>query len=266
MDNLRRELAPISAAAWSEIDATAKETLIAGLSGRKFIDVDGPHGLQHAAVSLGRLTLPKKQEAGAVGYGVHQVLPLVESRVAFTLNTWELDNIGRGAADPDLDVLIGACREIALFEEKALFDGFAPGAIKGLNACVKGREIPLSLDMENLIDAVSEGQTRLLKEGVSGPANLVVSPPVWKYLARSAPGGTLRSIVERQIEGKVIYAELAKDALLVSARGGDLELTIGQDLAIGYHSHSATETNLFLTESFTFRVITPQVLVGFKLR
>ncbi len=266
MNNLRRELAPVSAEAWALIDSTARETLVATLSGRKFVDVAGPFGIQHAAVALGRLTLPKKQEAGAVGYGVNQVLPLVESRVAFVLNTWELDNISRGAPDPDLDVLVNACRNSALFEEKALFEGFAPGAIQGLNGFVKGKEIPLALEMEKLIDAVSEGQTRLLKEGISGGANLVVSAPIWKYLARSAPGGTLRAIIERQIEGQVIYSELVKDALLVSARGGDLELTIGQDLAIGYHSHTTTEVNLFLTESFTFRVVTPQALVGFALK
>lgn len=266
MNNLRRELAPISTEAWSIIDATARETLTATLSGRRFVDVDGPHGIQHACVALGRLATPKKQEAGTVAYGVHQVLPLVESRATFALNTWELDNIGRGASDPDLDVLISACRNSALFEEKAIFQGFAPGSIVGLDRLVEGKEIALSLEMEKLIDAVSEAQTRMLKEGITGPANLVVSAPISKFLARSVPGGTLRSIIERQIEGKVIHSESVKDALLVSGRGGDLVLTIGQDLAIGYHSHTTMEINLFLTESFTFRAITPQAVVGFKLK
>ncbi|HUW70334.1 MAG TPA: family 1 encapsulin nanocompartment shell protein [bacterium] len=266
MNNLRRELAPISTEAWSTIDTTARETLVATLSGRKFVDIDGPHGIQHACVALGRLATPPKQDPGAVMYGVHQVLPLVESRTSFVLNTWELDNIGRGASDPDLDVLTNACRKSALFEENAIFEGFAPGNIAGLASLVHGKEIALSLETEKLIDTVSEAQTRMLKEGIPGPANLVVSAPIWKYLARSAPGGTLRSIIEQQIEGKVIYSESVKDALLVAGRGGDLALTIGQDLAIGYHSHTTTEINLFLTESFTFRVMNPQAVVGFKLK
>ncbi len=266
MDLLRRELAPISPVGWSEIDAMAKETLVANLSGRKFVDIDGPHGIGHACVTLGRLAMPEKTKNSAVGYGIHQVQPLVEARVNFSLQTWELDNAERGAKDIQLDALVEACREIALFEEKAIYEGFKPGSVKGLIEHVKGEQLGVSLDMDSIVDAVSEGQARMLKEGVEGPANFVVSPGIWKFLARSTPGGTLRSILERQIEGKVIYSELVKDALLVSSRGGDLELTVGQDFSIGYHSHTATEINLFATESFTFRVVAPEVLVGFKLK
>jgi len=266
MDLLRRELAPISPQGWAEIDTMAKETLIANLSGRKFVDIDGPYGIGHACVTLGRLSVPREQKGGKVKYGIHQVQPLVEARVNFKLQIWELDNIGRGAKDIQLNSLVEACREIALFEETTLFEGFKPGSIVGLHATVKDKNIPLSLDMDVIVDAVAEGQTRMLKDGVEGPANLVVSAPLWKFLARSAPGGTLRSTLESQIGGQVVYSEHVKDALLVSARGGDLELTVGQDLAIGYHSHSTSDIDLFVTESFTFRVIAPEALIGFIVR
>jgi uncharacterized linocin/CFP29 family protein len=265
MDLLRRELAPISPQGWSEIDMMAKETLVANVSGRKFIDVDGPHGIGHSCVTLGRLSVPKAKQSGKVGYGIHQVLPLIEARVNFSLQTWELDNIERGAKDIQLDSLVEACREIAMFEEKAIFKGFQPAQIVGLQEAIKGAELSLSLDMDSIVDAVSEGQTRMLKDGVEGSANLVVSTPIWKFLARSTPGGTLRSIIERQIEGAVILSEFVQDALLVASRGGDLELTVGQDFAIGYHSHTASEINLFVTESFTFRVVAPEAIIGFKL-
>jgi uncharacterized linocin/CFP29 family protein len=92
---------------------------------------------------------------------------------------------------------------------------------------------------------------------------LVVSPTLWAFLAHSVPGGTLRSAIENEIGGRVIYAEFLKDALLVSNRGSDLELTVGQDFAVGYHSHTADKINLFITESFTFRVLASEALVGF---
>jgi uncharacterized linocin/CFP29 family protein len=168
MDLLRRELAPISPQGWSEIDTMARETLVANLSGRKFIDLDGPHGIGHACVTLGRLAVNKENRDGNVGYGLHQVQPLMEARVNFSLETWELDNIERGAKDIQLDALVQACRDIAQFEEKAIYQGFGPAAIAGLHDTVKGAEIPLSLDMDVLVDAVSEGQTRMLKEGVEG--------------------------------------------------------------------------------------------------
>ena len=40
---------------------------------------------------------------------------------------------------------------------------------------------------------------------------------------------------------------------MVSRRGGDFTLTVGQDLAIGYKGHSEREVELYFTESFTFR-------------
>ncbi|MFO7812744.1 MAG: family 1 encapsulin nanocompartment shell protein [Pelovirga sp.] len=266
MDLLRRELAPISQQGWSEIDNMARETLVANISGRKFIDIDGPHGIEHSCVTLGRLSIPKAQKTDKVGYGIHQVLPLVEARMNFSLQTWELDNIERGAKDIQLEPLVEACREIATFEEKAIYEGFEPGHIVGLTTIIAGKEIPLSLDMDVIVDAVSEGQTRMLKDGVEGPTDLVVCGALWKFLARSTPGGSLRSLLEKQIKGSVIYSEFVQDALLVAGRGGDLELTIGQDFAVGYHSHTSSEVNLFVTESLTFRVVAPEAVVGFKLK
>jgi uncharacterized linocin/CFP29 family protein len=174
-----------------------------------------------------------------------------------------LDNIERGAKDLNLDAVINSSREIAAFEEKAIYEGFAPGSIIGLQHAVKTQRIPISMDMNAVVDAVSKAQEQMQKDGVGGPANLVVSPTLWEFLAHFVPGGTLRSTIESEIGGHVIYAEFLKDALLVANRGGDLELTVGQDFAIGYHGHTAAEISLFITESFTFRLLAPEALVGF---
>jgi len=266
MNILRRELAPISTEGWGAIDAMAKKTLIANLSGRKFVDIDGPHGLNYDSVSIGRLSIKKPLLGGGVGYGIRQVLPLVETRVKFVLLTWELDNLARGSKDIHLDSLVDACREIAKFEDTALFDGLETASIVGLHQSVKGEPLQLSLEPDAITDALTEAQIRMIKDGVAGPAHLVVSAPLWKFLARGAPGGTLRTTIENQIGGQVLYSEDVKDALLVAGRGGDLTLTVGQDFAVGYHSHTTSEISLYLTESFAFRVVAPEALVRFTLR
>ena len=266
MDLLRRELAPISPKGWAEIDAMARETLVANLSARKFVDLDGPHGIAHACVPLGRLQTAKGAKVEDVSYGVHQVLPLVEARTSFILKQWELDNLERGAKDIELASLVDAARKMARFEESVVYQGFDPGCIQGLQSQVKAPRIPVPLDIDAIVDAVSEGQARLLREGVEGGCHLVVNPELWTFLARSTPGGTLRSILETQIGGQVIYSAAVNGALLVATRGGDLELTVGQDFAIGYHHHSSEEVGLFMTESFTFRVIAPEAMVGFDVK
>jgi uncharacterized linocin/CFP29 family protein len=266
MNLLRKDFAPISKAAWNEINTLAKETLSANLSARKFSDVEGPYGIDFTCVNLGRLSIPGKQKNGSVSYGVNKVLPLVEARVTFDLDIWELDNIDRGAKDLKLDALAEAARKLAAFEENAVFNGFKDSGIEGLNQLAAKDKIAMTLDKDSIVDAVSEAQGRMRKEGITCGANLVVGPALWKFLAHVVPGGTLGDTVKEQIKGDIIYSEAVDGALMAANREGDLELTIGQDFAVGYHSHDAEKVHLFLTESFTFRVITPEALVGFTVK
>jgi uncharacterized linocin/CFP29 family protein len=266
MDILRRSMAPVDAAAWAEIDSIAKDALTTHLSARKFVDVAGPFGIDYACVPLGRLSVPADQSLpSGMQYGIHQVQPLVEARIPFSIDQWELDNIVRGAKDVQLDSLLAAARDIASFEEHAIFKGFAPGSIPGIAASLEGNPIPLQLDVHALIDAVSEGQTQLTAAGVEGACALVVNPTVWKFMARNTQGGTLRELIQRQIGGSVIYSAAVDGALLVSQRGGDLELTLGQDFSIGYKHHDSKSIYFYLTESFTFRVIAPEAIVAFAV-
>lgn len=52
----------------------------------------------------------------------------------------------------------------------------------------------------------------------------------------------------------------------MSRRGGDFELTVGQDLAIGYHVHDKVEVELFYAESFAFRALEPAAAVELRLQ
>ena len=54
-NHLLRSHAPISDAAWREIDEEARERLIAALAARKLVDFSGPHGWEHSASPLGRV-------------------------------------------------------------------------------------------------------------------------------------------------------------------------------------------------------------------
>ena len=143
-DILKRSLAPLTDEAWEEIEETAKQTLKPLLSARQLVDFDGPKGWDFAAVNLGRLDVPKGSSKKSVGYGIRKVLPLIEARLLFRLNIWELDNIARGTADPDLGALEDAAKEMALFEEAAIYKGFKDGQIDGIipSASQKALKLP----------------------------------------------------------------------------------------------------------------------------
>ena len=56
MNNLHRELAPISDAAWAQIEEEASRTLKRYLAGRRVVDVPGPAGSTLSAVGTGHLS------------------------------------------------------------------------------------------------------------------------------------------------------------------------------------------------------------------
>lgn len=266
MDILKRNHAPLTDEAWNEIDSVAREALTASLSARRFVDVDGPHGIDFAAVSLGRLSVPDGQNRDGVCYGICRVLPLIEGRISFTLEQWELDNLNRGARDVELQPLVDAARQAAAFEDNAVFNGLDSGGIAGITQATEHDAVSLPLEDHGVIDAIGDAQVKLLQEGIDGPCALVVGPKVWKVLARNTQGGTLRSLVQGQIDGSVVFSNQLDGALLVSTRGGDLELTLGQDFAIGYLNHDSNSVTLYLTESFTFRVISPEAIVPLTVK
>jgi uncharacterized linocin/CFP29 family protein len=262
MDLLKREHAPVAAAAWELIDDTARQVMKTHLTARRFVDVAGPHGLGFPAVGLGRL---ETGEADGIAYGVHRVLPLVELRVRFQIDMWELDNIARGSRDPDVAPLIEAARRAAQFEERAVFQGFAPGGIRGLLEAAERQAEPLLLEADPFLDAVGRAVLDLRHRGVQGPYALVVGSKAFRFLATLQGGYPLLRQVERLVDGPLLQSEMVDGGILVSTRGGDAELTLGADFGVGYEHHDTKKLHLFVGESFTFRVLDPTAFVPLRL-
>ncbi len=265
MDLLRRKHAPLAEEAWKLIDEQAREVLAANLSGRKIVDVVGPAGWGLSAVNLGRLE-PGAADAGdGVRYGIRKVLPLVEVRVPFRLDLWELDNIGRGARDPDLVPLVAAVRTIAAFEEKAIYYGFPPAGIVGMADASAHAPIVLR-DPRAYAEHVARGIVQLKKAGEGAGYALVVGPALFEALEGDSGGYPPRKQIEALLHGPILLSPFVDGGFLFPADSkDDFELAIGQDFSIGFEQHEGAKVRLFLTESFTFRVLEPLAVVPFRV-
>src|ERR1700757_2759697 len=133
MDNLHRELAPVSEAAWAQIEAEATRTFKRHLAGRRVVDVDGPEGYGLSAVGTGRA---RDIDAPADGVLPRQrvAVSLVELRAPFTLAREEIDDVERGAQDSDWQPVKDAARQVAFAEDRAIFDGYPAAGITGVRA------------------------------------------------------------------------------------------------------------------------------------
>lgn len=262
MNSLFRELAPISEDAWSEIDKEARRTLKTMLGARRIVDFSGPLDRKAGAVNTGRLE-PLAAPAGEqIEARLRRVQPLVELRAPFDLLRDELDAVDRGATDPDLDPLIAAARTIAKSENRAVFHGFPAAGIAGICEAAGGARLPLTSDYEAYPIAVATAIGRLRDAGVGGPYAIALSERCYTGLTETTKSGyPVIEHVRRLLDGPIVWTPALEGAAVVSLRGGDFELTVGQDLSIGYLEHDARRVRLFVQESFAFRVLSPQAAV-----
>lgn len=263
MNHLFRERAPITPAGWAEIEKEAKRTLRALLAARRVVDFRGPMGWGASDVELGRAdTIASPAGAKDVQARLRRIQPLVELRIPFEMTRAELDAIDRGARDPDLDAVTAAAREIAIAEDRAIFHGYEAAQITGICQASTGGAIPLGTSHADYPGAVAGALTRLRDDGVEGPFAVVLNEELYKDLAARTDGGyPILTHVKRLIEGDIIPAPGLEGGLVISLRGGDFELTVGQDFSIGYLEHTTEIVRLYIEESFTFLVLTEQAAV-----
>jgi uncharacterized linocin/CFP29 family protein len=261
MNILKRNLAPLTEKAWKRIEEQAQTVFKLRLSARRVVDVEGPRGLDYAALPLGRLVPEEKQSSRTLKYGLHKVQPLTEVRAEFQLDILEMDNAERGAQDIDLAALIASAGEIAAFEEKAVYYGFEPGAIEGLKKQSSHEPLKKGDSASSLLSAVISGLERLRGGGVEGPYSLVVPDKLWPTLAVMERGYPLPRYLRELLGGQLVVSPSVEDAFLLSSRGGDFRLVLGQDLSIGFGSHDSRTVNLFFSETFTFQVVTPEAVI-----
>ena len=256
MDLLKRKHAPLTDEAWEQVDEEARRVLKLHLAGRKVVDFSGPHGWKHGGVNTGRLRPTGTGPVPGVSHAVRVVQPLVEVRAPFTMKIAELDDAARGADDLDLDPVVAVAERVARAEDSAIFHGFKEGQITGIVEASPHKPI----EVTNILEwprAVVAAMEALRAAGMNGPYALALDIQAFDELdAESEDGYPLRRRVEVGLPGIThLGARRAGRAVLLSIRGGDYELTVGQDLAVGYAIHDRSDVELYLTESFTFRVL-----------
>jgi len=264
MNNLHRELAPISSAAWSEIEDEARRVLKLRMAGRKLVDFNGPLGPAAAAISLGRLEPLKTAPVAGVEASRRTALPMVELCTSFDLARTEIDAIERGAEDFDLVPLIEAATRLAQAEDTAIFHGYGAAGIRGIDQASTHPTLPISENYGEYPRSIAEATRLLRMAGVDGPYALALGPRCYTGLMQATGSGgyPVLNVVRKLVDGPLIWAPAVNGAVVLSTRGGDFEVSIGRDVSIGYRSHTDQSVRLYLIESMTFRVLTPEAAVA----
>jgi uncharacterized linocin/CFP29 family protein len=262
MNNLHRELAPISESAWADIEEEASRTLKRYLAGRHVVDVEGPGGTALSAVGTGHLRAIAAPADGIITRQ-REVKALVEVRVPFELDRQAIDDVERGARDSDWQPAKDAARRIAFAEDGAIFDGYAAAAIEGIRQGTSNPIMTLPADVRAYPDAIAQALSQLRLVGVNGPYSVLLGADAYTALAEASDNGyPVLQHVKRLVESELIWAPAIAGAFVLTTRGGDFCLHIGQDVSIGYLSHNDAAVRLYLQESFTFFLLTSEAAVA----
>jgi uncharacterized linocin/CFP29 family protein len=250
---LRRNLAPLSDEVWQRIDDEVRETLTALLTARRVVDFCGPHGYTHSAVSLGRLIRVEDDEG--LSCGVRSVLPMTEVRLDFSLALEELDNLNRGALEVDLEPARDAAVRLAAFEERFIYAGFEPSSVQGILERSPHAPVEMGSDPSSHVSAVAKALQVLVAAGVKGPYALVLAPEAYRRMVSDIGAYPPKQRVATLTEGPLLQSQQLEGGLLVSMRGGDFRLDVGQDVSVGYSAHTTQQVDLFLLMTLAFRIL-----------
>jgi uncharacterized linocin/CFP29 family protein len=252
MNNLHRELAPISDAAWADLEEEATRTLKRYLAGRRVVDVHGPGGVGLSAVGTGHL-----KTIAAPGDGIlarqRDVKALVEFRVPFELDRQQIDDVERGSNDSDWQPAKDAAQKIAYAEDRAIFEGYAAAGIAGIRQGTSNPVMTLPADVRRYADAIEQALSQLRLVGVNGPYSVLLGADAYTALAETSDNGyPVLEHVKKLVKDEIIWAPAVAGAFVLTMRGGDFDLHIGQDVSIGYLSHTDSIVRLYLQETLTF--------------
>jgi uncharacterized linocin/CFP29 family protein len=262
MNNLHRELAPISDAAWAQIEEETSRTFKRYLAGRGVVDVQGPGGLGLSAIGTGHLRTIAAPADGIVARQ-REAKALVEIRVPFELDRAAIDDVERGSNDSDWQPAKDAARQIAFAEDRAIFEGYSAAGIGGIRQGTSNPIMVLPTDVRAYPEAIAQALSQLRLVGVNGPYAVLLGADAYTALAETSDHGyPVLEHVQRLVKDEIIWAPAIAGAFVLTTRGGDFGLYIGQDVSIGYSSHTDAAVRLYLQETFTFLLLTTEAAVA----
>lgn len=261
MNNLHRELAPITEAAWAEIEEEARRSFRRHIAGRRVVDVTGPEGPELAAVGTGHLEEIAPPAPGATAR-LRAAQRLVELRVPFTVTREAVDDVERGSRDSDWQPVKDAARTAAFAEDRMVADGYAAAGIEGLRTRTSLPVLSLPAEVRDYPGTVGQALSALRLAGVEGPYSLLLGAEAYTAVSEIADHGhPVAQRLARLLDGELIWAPAMTGGLALSTRGGDFELRLGEDLAVGYTAHDAKTVQLYLHETLTFLTYTDEAIV-----
>jgi uncharacterized linocin/CFP29 family protein len=267
MDYLNRQKALLPDSIWRAIEETAVAAARERLTGRRFLDLDGPFGLGLTAIETGNddyCRQPAEDEAGAVmGRAISVPMLRKSFRLSLRRVAAHLDN----GQPLDLTPAEDAAEAVADREEEFIYTGQPAFQLPGLLTHEGRRQLEGGdwSAVDRALADVLAAVTALDDTGYRGPYALALAPPLFNGLFRLYPGTDVLQVEHlRRLCTRGIYKAPITGAVLVDPHVG--KLVLGQDLRAGYASEDGVHYHLYLAESIVLRIDDPAAICTISAR
>jgi uncharacterized linocin/CFP29 family protein len=261
MDTLNRGQAPFPASIWQAIDAAAASAAQDRLTGRRFLDLEGPFGVGLTTIEVGNddyCRQPGPDEAGQV-MGRAISLPMI--RKSFRLSIRRVAAHVDNGQPLDLSLAQQAAEAVADREEELIYRGQPAFGLAGLLTMEGRQQVPGGdwTAPDRALQDVLAAATRLDESGYRGPYALALAPALYNNLFRLYPGSDVMGLEHlRRLCTAGIYKAAIEGGLLVDTRVG--VLILGQDVNAGYSSQDGVHYHLYISESIVLRIDEPKAI------
>jgi uncharacterized linocin/CFP29 family protein len=261
MDTLNRGHAPFPDSIWSAIDAAAAGAARDRLTGRRFLDLEGPFGLGLTVIEVGNddyCRQPAPDEAGQIlGHAIQVPMIRKSFRLSIRRIAAHLDN----GQPLDLSPAQGAAEAVADREEELIYRGQPAFGLFGLLNMEGRQDVPGGdwTAPDRALQDVLAAATRLDDSGFRGPYALALAPTLYNNLFRLYPGSDVMGLEHlRRLCTAGIHKASIEGGVLVDTRVG--MLILGQDVQSGYSSQDGVHYHLYVSESIVLRIDEPKAI------
>jgi uncharacterized linocin/CFP29 family protein len=262
MNHLRRELAPVSDEAWAAIDEESERTLKHFLTARRLVDFAGPEGWTKDAAPHGHVgdVARKRPRVSMPVYArcsrCSSTAPSFRSRVQGSKSsTAALEtSTAMRFATRRVGSRVPRTRRCSRATPRERFGESRKPHIRTFRSATT-TATTRSLSLE---------QSRCCRRRViAGPYAVALGPRCYTGVIETTEMGGYPVLEHLRLiaGGPVLWASAIDGAVVLSLRGGDYLLTVGQGTSIGYLDHDDTNVHLYFEESFTFQGFTPDAAV-----